>query len=665
MRKKRRTVKAGGMAVSGVRKHAAPQELPRRFRFPVPAGHPAVHCLFIVLAGLLVYAGTFHVPFVFDDFSSIVGNPVIRNLDNFFSNGIGYRYNPRRFIGYLSFAVNFRFGGLDVAGYHLVNIVIHLANALLVYLIVRMTMRTPRLAGSRLIPRGGHIALASGLLFAVHPVETQAVTYIVQRFASLATMFYLGAIALYAAGRLAHTRADRFRGAGSTALLCSAVLAGIVAQGTKEIAVTLPFAVFLYEELFFPPSSRKRGVFFCSIVMAAVSAVILMAYGTGTSIDKLLSDVGGEMGAASVSPGRYLLTQFRVIVTYVRLVFLPLQQNIDYAYPVYHSLYQPQVLASLVVILMLLGTGVALFVRANRGGDPGLRLLSFGIFWFFLTLSVESSVIPIADVIFEHRLYLPSAGAFMAISAGIAFLGGRAPRTVVAVGCLLLFVLAGATLQRNAVWSNAEALWRDAIAKSPDKARPYNELGNVYVDAGRYAEAIALFKTALVRNPSYIQAHNNLGNAYDKIGDFDAAIAAYQVVLRLSPGQPAALNNLGGVYFRKGWVERAIAEYEAALRIKPDYADARNNLGTGYRSQGRYAEAVDQFRQALRLMPDSAVIHNNLGIAYALSGRGDAAAESFRAAVRLQPDNEDYRRNLAIALKQKEALDRGRATEGR
>jgi len=163
---------------------------------------PLVAVFLVLSCGVLAYSNSFRVPFVFDDLPSIVDNPVIRSLDNFLASTSGYENHERRFVGYLTFALNYRLGGLDVTGYHAFNLVVHLANALLLYALVRLAFRTPHLAGSRLAPRAGTVALLCGLLFVVHPVQTQAVTYVVQRLTSLATLFYLLAMVLYAVGRL-------------------------------------------------------------------------------------------------------------------------------------------------------------------------------------------------------------------------------------------------------------------------------------------------------------------------------------------------------------------------------------------------------------------------------------------------------------------------------
>ncbi|HEY6008004.1 MAG TPA: tetratricopeptide repeat protein, partial [Geobacteraceae bacterium] len=587
-------------------------------------------------------------PFTFDDITSIVDNPIIRDAGNFLGRADGYRYNPRRFVAYLTFALNYRAGGLGVAGYHVVNLVIHLITALLVYAWTRLTLATPRLAESRFAPCSRSISLVAALLFVAHPLATQAVTYVVQRSASLATLFYLLALVCYAAARSEQERLRRLSSPRVLFLFGATVLASGLALRTKEIAVTLPFALLLYEGMFFPRTRRKRLLIGFGTLGGAL-LFLAVALSATRPLGEFLADVGQSLAETRViSRSDYLLTQFRVLVTYVRLLFMPVAQNLDYAYPIATSLFDPAVCASLFFLLGLLACAVVLLVRAGRGGEPLLRLVAFGIFWFFLTLAVESSIIPITDVIFEHRLYLPLAGVAMAAGAGCFLLGRRLP---VVAGRLLLvalvLALALATWRRNAVWGDNVALWRDVVAKSPAKARSHNELGKALYDGKRYAEAVVAYREAIRLDPAFLPAHNNLGAALHKLGDVDGAIAAYEAALRLEPRQSETLNNLAIAHERKGLVDLSIAEYESVLKMRPDYAAAHNNLGAAYRKKGNIPAAMEQYRIALRLKPDYASAYNNLGVAYALQGNYAEAAEQFTTALRLQPDNGEFRENLA------------------
>jgi tetratricopeptide (TPR) repeat protein len=599
----------------------------------VAAGLPwtertAVHFLLIIALGVLAYGNTFHVPFTFDDITSLVEKPVIRDLGSFLGRADGYLYNPRRFVANLTFALNYRVGGLSVFGYHVVNLLIHLCSALLVYLLTRLTLASPHLAKSRLVSGFRSLPPVAGLLFVVHPVATQAVTYVVQRYASLATLFYLASLVCFAAARNEQERLGRRLAPSALLRFGAATLAGLLALATKEISFTLPFALLLYEGMFYPMTRFKRLLV---AVAGVVGALVFLgvAFVAGGRIGALLTDVGQALTESRViSRGDYLLTQFRVLVTYLRLLVLPVGQNLDYAYPIAKTLFSLPVLASLLFLALLFAGAVALLVRAGRGGgEPLLRLIAFGIFWFFLTLSIESSIIPITDVIFEHRLYLPLAGVSMAAAAGFSLLGRYLPR---AAGRLLVAVvvilLALATWQRNGVWGDSVALWRDVIAKSPGKARPYNELGKVYFDRKAYPEAVAAYREGLRLDPAFAPACNNLGVVLLKLGDLDGAIAQYERFLQLKPDFAEAHNNLGAAYRKKGNFAAAMEQYRIALRLKPDYASAYNNMGVAYALQGKYAEAAEQFATAVRLQPDNGEFRENLAKVYDLRGEKEKAA---------------------------------------
>ena len=446
--------------------------------------------LLILIVGIIVYVNTFQVPFVLDDDWTIVKNPVIRSLDNFYANSTGYEFLPNRYVATLSLAINYFFGGLDVTGYHVVNLLIHLLSALLVYALLRLTFHTPYFeaqvesdSGSGLGSTSPWLSaffsppfflpLFAALLFVVHPVQTQAVTYIVQRMTSLATMFYLLSCVFYVLARLSmeHTLNVMPENGDKTKtivpldrvkqglLLTGSVAAAVLAMKTKEIAFTLPVAILLYEVCFFRGFWRRRLL--CLLPLFATLPIIPMTILDFGGFDSdLLSDPGRQLPVGhTISTQDYLLTQFRVIVTYLRLLVLPIKQNLDYDYPVYREFFAPPVLLSFLLLVALFALAVYLFWRTRHSGEkqvkhksgserdslatsplataqpvdhsslPYLRLISFGIFWFFLTLSVESSLIPLADVIMEHRLYLPGFGAATVLASVFCIAMLKFPRT--------------------------------------------------------------------------------------------------------------------------------------------------------------------------------------------------------------------------------------------
>lgn len=593
----------------------------------------------IALTAILGYGNSLDVPFVLDDYRSIVRNDVVRDLAGFLS-GAGYDYNPRRFIGYLTIALNFRLGGLDVTGYHLFNLAVHLVTGWLVYALGTVTFRTPFFSsGARPLqapsPLMGEgmgegdaiaagrdlIALFAALLFVAHPVQTQAVTYVIQRVASLCTMFYLLSLLLYARARVSG------RMSAALPLYLGSLASALLAVKTKEIAFTLPLALALYELLFFRMSAAKRLILLSPVLMSA-ALVPMAVIGSGRSFAELLSDVAQRTRVDSALPRLdYLYTQFRVLATYLRLLVFPSGQNLDYDYPVYRSLFSPPVFLSLSLHLSLLLLALYL-VRRTRPADfgaggvstsaplPELRLVSFGILWFYLTLSVESSFIPIADVIFEHRLYLATPGAFLAFSALLFSLSRALPRKAVvtaAGGAVALLALL--THARNELWSDPVALARDVVAKSPGKARPHYNLAEVLSRAGWTREALR-----------------------------EAAVAA-----RIEPRRAEPHTLMGTLYCSSGRYREAIGELSQAVAIEPRYASARSLLGDALARSGMQREALEQYQEALGLDPGDPELYNRMGLVHLALAQPERAASCFASALRLNPRSVAYRSNLARA----------------
>jgi tetratricopeptide (TPR) repeat protein len=639
----------------------------RRGFFRTLAGRRAVHVVLILLVGLAAYSNTFHAPFQFDDEEFIERNNVITSLDNFFSSARGYEYNSRRVLAFLTFALNYRFGGYDVTGYHVVNLAIHLINALLVYALALLTFRTvssPRYSrftvhasrltapASPLTPHPSRftfhdssftasIALFPALLFAAHPVQTQAVTYISQRMTSLAAMFYLLSVALYVKARLAWPDPAPGSPAGSKPASLGyyliSVSCAICAMKTKEIAFTLPLSIALTEFVFFGTAVKKK-VLVVLPVLLTLAVIPISIMGAHKPLGEILSDLGEKSRLQTDMPRwDYLMTQMRVITTYVRLLFFPIDQNLDYDYPSSHSLFDPPVFFSFLFLASIAGLGVYFLRKARRetrdlprptlnGPSPAwcYRLAAFGIFWFFLTLAVESSVIPIVDVIFEHRLYLPSVGAFLAMTASLFLITGKlrdrwpgSDRAGVLVLAIAVLALTTACFARNTVWQDSIRLNQDVVRKSPGKARGHANLALAYGNAGMLARAVTEFRSAL----------------------------------RLDPGDASVYNNLGIAFHDSGLIEEAIAEYRAAIRLRPAFADAHYNLGVAYADNRQFEKAVEEYETAAKLNPDRAQVHNNLGSAYGALQLMDKAAREFQTAVELQPRYFEAHYNLGIALR--------------
>ncbi len=480
---------------------------------PLPRAVPVAAVALVAAAG---YLGSLGGGFVFDDLRHIQQNALIRDLGNYLGSSAGYAAMPNRYLGYLTFALNYRLAGLDVAWFRAVNVAIHSANAMLVYALVTLAFRAPGLAGSALARSSGAVAFTAAALFGAHPLQTEAVTYVVQRFTSLVALFYLGAVVLYARWRLQGQDPGRSRAARAVSYL-PVLAAAALATKTKESAFTLPFAAALLEALLLAGPLRPR----LAGLLPLLATALLIPLGLLAS--PALPGLGNVevTGQGALTPREYLITQITVLPAYLRLLLLPLGQNVDHDHPVHRSLLEPSVALSLALLLALGGIAVKLASVAGRDPerDPALRLVGFGILWFFVAISVESSLVPLADVMVERRAYLPSVGLFVAASAAGALLLRRAvpagwARWLVASSVVLAVALAAATWARNAVWKDEISLWADAAARSPRKPRPHLNLGVASYERGRVDDAIREFQVVLQLQPDLADAHTNLGIAY-------------------------------------------------------------------------------------------------------------------------------------------------------
>ena len=594
--------------------------------------------LSVLLAGVIVYANTLHVPFILDDEVSISNNEIIKNISNFYANNKGYHFLPNRYVAYLTFALNYHFGGLNLTGFHVVNLLIHLATSLLVYALLCLTLRTPffkKRIGISSVPTQGSnsvsrflapdnfIPLFGALIFTVHPVQTQAVTYIIQRVTSLATMFYLLSMVLYVWARLSIAKLelgsqnseeiikDHKGWTWPWIIIAGSVVAAVLAMKTKEIAFTLPFAIFLYEISFFRGPWKRRLLYLLPL-LATLPIIPLTVISFGGPTDDILAGAENKLRVGSgLSRLDYLFTQFRVLVTYLRLLVLPINQNLDYDYPIYTTFFTPAVLLSFLLLLTVFLLGLYLFYISRLKPQPEpqpeslsrplLRLIAFGIIWFFLTLAVESSFIPIIDVIMEHRLYLPAFGAILAFAAFFLLAAKKLSRPgggilPILIAALIIFSLGFAGYQRNHIWGNALTLWQDVTEKSPNKGRSINNLGVVLENTGKRREAFKLFSKAIKVDPGYYKSYYNLADLYLVSDKPRTAIPLLQKCIRLNPDFSPAYVSMGAALMRSGQFRQVIRFLEQNINHVKDHvedqAEARFYLGSAYAFLGNRQAAM-------------------------------------------------------------------------
>jgi Flp pilus assembly protein TadD len=597
----------------------------------------------LLIAGLavLVYSNSLDAPFVFDDLQNIVGNPAIR-VSPLSLSGLAraaFESPLPRPVAYASFALNHAAGGYRVGGYHAVNVALHVGCALLAWaLAARLLSRQPRR------PRYGIAAAAlfAGSLFAVHPVQTQAVTYVVQRMTSLAVFFYLLAFLLYLVGRRAERRRRATCWSGAFAFW-------ILALGSKEIAITLPAAIFLYEWYFERDLGaawlRRSAPLAAGGALALVGAAALVLHLAPAALERSLASYGDH----HFTPRERLLTQARVVVFYLGLLWLPLPSrlNLLHDFSPSRSLFEPISTAlSLAFLLALAGAAVWLARRE--------RLLSFCIAWFFLQLLVESTLLPL-EMAYEHRLYLPILG-FVLLLADLLFraLPGR---LAAALAATVVVAFGGWTWVRNETWRDPLTLWADVVAKSPRSARPRINLGTLLVLEGRYPEAVRQLTEAVRLAPEDSDAHNNLGQALARSGRLGAAMVHFREAVRLDPSSASARFNLALGLERQGRPADARPHFAEALRIDPGYASFATEAyerAAAHAGEGRLEAAVADYALALRIRADFSEAYVARAAALERLGRVDEAIADLREAARLRPDDEALRLQLERALRRQQ-----------
>jgi tetratricopeptide (TPR) repeat protein len=676
----------------------------------------------IVLAALAAYSNSFSGPFLFDDVGSITNNPTILHFGSALSPPTNAGTGGRPLFN-LTFALNYALGGMDARGYHAFNLLIHALAGLTLFGVVRRTLHErstfnvqyPTSKSDGLSSADtSMLALAIAVIWVVHPLQTEAVTYISQRAESLMGLFYLLTIYCFIRGTencrsgftpdssginpdlqsegggrnssqlsTLSSRLPVFRSLGEGGWFVTSILACLLGALTKEIIVTAPVMVLLYDRTFVAGSFREAWRRRWKYYLRLAGTWLLLAHEM-TGLDQRA--VGFDEGGADTW-WTYALTSCRSAVLYLKLAIWPHPLVFDYGhYMIQHA--SEAAPYALVLAAWLLGTAIALW-RWPVAGFAGA--------WFFLILAPTTSVVPIGgQPMAEHRMYLSLAAVVGGVVLGLYKWMGR--RSLVLFAAMAVG-LGGLTIHRNKVYHSRLAIWTDTVAKQPDNARARNDLGNAYLALGRLPEATAEFQAALRIYPDYMDAHYNLGGILAKTpARWPEAISHLEAALQIDPDNAEAHNALGGIlmnfpdrlpeamgHFNEavrikpdfadahnnlaiilagtaGGLPDAISEYEVALRIKPDFAMAHYNLAIALsQTPGRQSDAIAEYEAALRLKPDLAQAHTNLGIILAnIPGRLPEAIKHFEAALQLEPDSPTARENLGMA---RQALEASQAVQ--
>ncbi|MGE0267543.1 MAG: tetratricopeptide repeat protein [Candidatus Omnitrophota bacterium] len=608
------------------------------------------HFFAVVLIGILglaVYSNSFDASFHFDDYTYIVNKKEIRDLGDIRAiyRALGH---PSRFIAFWTFALNYHIHRFDVFGYHLVNWFIHFFNSILVYGLVQLLVLLPKIKEEQRTADVYPLAFFCALMFLVHPAQTEAVTYIVQRFTSLAVLFYLIAIISYLKGRLSQgiKRAVYFGVFGVSAVL---------GMFTKQICFTIPFMVLFIEWLMISSSLsqmiRKRWKML--IVLTLLGLVIPSFFGFNSS-----GIIGREFASRSHTPDiintkTYFLTQSRVIPTYIRLLFVPAGQTLDYDFPVSSRLFDAKVIAGFLFLSALAGIAFGCIRR--------YKLITFGIGWFFLTISVTSSIIPIPHVIFEHHMYLPSVGFILVFNLLVLALMKTRGRYSALMG-LVIFLFSVLTYQRNEVWRTDINLWTDIVKKAPNKVRVWNNLGMAHLENEDYEKSIECFNRALSMNENAARVYNNRGLAYaalkqdkEAFADFNQAISLYRHNRETNPDLGKKVwaeifNNRGDLYIKHKDFQPALDDFKEGYSIDPQNERILYNLGYVHEFSKQFDQARLFYEQSIAANPEFIKPYVGLGFVHHNQGNNDGALTYYNKALVIDPQNGEAYYFRAIVL---------------
>ena len=605
-------------------------------------------CGLLVVAGVAVYANGFQGVFLFDDLQEIVQEPRIRRLWPLLELLSG-----RRPVVDLTLAVNYALGGLHEWGFHAVNLAVHILASITLYGLVRGALS--RLAMHARVRNSAQcLAFTIALFWLIHPLQTQSVTYLIQRSEALMGLFYL--LTLYSVLRGADS-------ARSTLWYVLAVLACALGMGSKAVMVTAPVMVLLLDGTILAGSfraalRRRWGLY---VGLASTWMILIVCGVAGTVLNPSKTHVTVGLGFQGATPWEYALTQPGVLLHYMKVSLWPNSLCLDYGWPVASS--AGEIVAPAVVLAFLLAGTFRALVRKSWLGLVGA--------WFFVILSPTSSIIPIQDAAFEHRMYLPLAAVITAVVVGVwwvvAAWSARRSVSPAVVRVIHVSLIAGAaiplaylTVDRNRDYGSAVSMWRDVVAKRPTNPRGHYNLGKALDETGQEAEAMRLYQRATEVDPMYDEAYFGQGVLLSRRGRLGDAVKAYREAIRLRPRNADARSNLGNVLVRLGRFDQAVEQYDEALRIAPGHADARYNLGSTWLQLGRFPDAIRAFREVLQRQPDHLPARRNLGAALADSGRWDEAIQTYREAIRLDPTHANTHANLGMTL-----LRRGRHEEAK
>ena len=575
--------------------------------------------------GLLAFWATFHSPFLYDDAHAIVENPYIQHLSDF-QKSVGIENIFNRSVLLLTFAVNREIGGLDVFGYHLTNVLVHILTGLVwFFLVSELLLLEP------LRHRLNRLPLICASIHLINPLTVETVTYISSRSSGLATFFYL--VAFYIFCRLVRPRKENLAWAGKLLFIVGISGFLFLGAGTKEIVVTFPLMAIIYIWLITPAGERKSLKTKIGAILLPLLLYFCYRYMEQGNIFSLKADpVSGE-----TSRFLYFFSQIKVAVHYYLLkLFLPFNLNFEPDIRLLPGFIDGQ----LVFAVGILGAGAIMIFRHKS------PILQFAVLWFFITLLPSSSFIPLKQIATEHRTYLPGLGFSLAL--GWLFLNAQSVRAL-ATGLLLAFLSLNflLTVNRSLDYRSEVTLWKDTAEKSPNKSLVHNNLATAYMDTKMLEEAKAELAITLQLNPTQSDAYANLGHIHFRQKHWEQAIEEFGHAIALGSNKPDTYYFTGLAQSKQKAYGEAIPFLQKAVSMRSHKADYHFDLGNAFRQVGSFDEALQEYRQTLAIKPRHPQAQNNIGIIFWNLKAYERAEIAFKKALDIQQDLPDIHQNLA------------------
>ena len=565
----------------------------------------ALHILVLATLVPALYAGTLGYPWEFDDGKHILMNPAVREaraiFDQDYARSLGVeplmaRVHQGRPLGFLSFNLSYRLSGYGPEAWRAVNIALHVGCTLVLYAFLRL------LFGVLAPEWGGLAALWGAALFAAHPLATESVIYVAQRTNLMASFFYLCALASYLKWRLR----------GGRAFYALALMSVLASMLSKETGFTAPLAIMLLELALTrsgaaPRAERRQALLalapFALALFVVPMRLVMYALSRGGSAGLMEAVASSSTLMPEATRSQYMATQSIVVFKYLWLLLWPSGMNVDYYFLPVAGFAQAQVLVSCLGHLGVLGAVAYTLLRSAEGGrgSGGLaRALALLVLLYYLALSVESSVLPLKEMMVEYRTYLP--GAFLlaalaaAVASGLKYLWGRLDMRALALAALVVAMawpvgLAGATYIRALAWKSEAALWVASLEENPDNPRALNNLAVQYMNQGKDEGAIGLLERSIIIKPDYAQTHRNLYLLYTRTGRYEAAERGYRELLAHPVTDPDIYAGYGLLALKTGRAALAVQMYTKYLSLRPGIAMVHRDRALAYRMLGNIPAA--------------------------------------------------------------------------